>query len=81
MGLALRYAEDIFRLISWGLEQLMVQIEGFSTEELVDKRKKNFLVILVVDFASENWLGDQGAEGVPGNLVRVNLISIISHFG
>jgi hypothetical protein len=54
MGLALRDAEDIFRLISWGLEQLMVQIEGFSTEELVDKRKKNFLVILVVDFTSEN---------------------------
>jgi hypothetical protein len=54
MGLTLRDAEDIFRLIRWGLEQLMVQIEGLSTEELVNQRKKNFLVILVVDFASEN---------------------------
>lgn len=69
----------ILSLANGRLEKFKASVVALRTEELVDERVEDLVVKFIIDLASENGLGDEGSQGIPRDLVRIDILPVLAH--
>jgi len=58
-----------------GLVKRIAGVERFRSEEHLYQTDQNFAIILIVDFTSIQILNQDSFEGIPRNLIDINVVS------